>query len=437
MIWLIVHSPMPGIQKIECRLSHTFFSTPHMKGTRAPFVSERGKFPRIIDIAELLSLKVILTSATRSRRIMGLPQCGELLRIAEADGAVDRKPSVDIFLDLYKRSAAVPTLIEEFLEINWSEQFNIVRLCLAGGTVGTIKTPAGITIEQANFGGTFPEVREVIDWIARRDSDFLVTITGDGEYRFRDVRNGIAVLRDSVFGAVYGSRTQSRGQFNTSVRAAYGEHGLLRWISIFGAFLLTVLYAVRFGVIFSDPLTGFRIYRRRYIQCLRELKPSDRLTPTSITKQLVSHKVEIAELPVRYRTFSVLQIRGGGLNAVSRTCLVCCDSDMLHANIYNLLFDFDGTLANSASLHAQAIVDVLTVERPDLLAAFSYEPLKGLTTAEAFRKIGIGEEPQLSRCVITKQQKYRRLVAEGYLLLFAARAPLWMSPEQTSAACFS
>jgi 2-phospho-L-lactate transferase/gluconeogenesis factor (CofD/UPF0052 family) len=227
----------------------------------------------------------------------------KLLRIAEADGAVDRKPSVDIFVDLYKRSEAVPTLIEEFLEVNWSEQFNIVRLRLAGGAVGTIKTPAGITIEQANSGGTFPEVREVIDWIARRDSDFLVTITGDGEYRFRDVRNGIAVLHDSVFGAVYGSRTQSRGQFNTSVRAAYGEHGLLRWISISGAFLLTVLYAVRFGVIFSDPLTGFRIYRRRYIQCLRELKPSGRLTPTSITKQLVSHKVEIAELPVRYRTF--------------------------------------------------------------------------------------------------------------------------------------
>ena len=98
---------------------------------------------------------------------------------------------------------------------------------------------------------------------------------------------------------------------------------------------------------------------------------------------------------------------------------------MLHANIYNLLFDFDGTLANSASLHARAIVDVLTVERPDLLAAFSYEPLKGLTTAEAFRKVGIGEEPQLSRCVITKQQKYRRLVAEGHLLLLrGARSAL-------------
>jgi hypothetical protein len=36
---------------------------------------------------------------------------------------------------------------------------------------------------------------------------------------------------------------------------------------------------------------------------LRELKTTDRLTPTSITKHLASHKVEIAELPVRYRTF--------------------------------------------------------------------------------------------------------------------------------------
>lgn len=233
----------------------------------------------------------------------GFAVAQEILRIATPEGAADGKPSLDIFLDLYKRSVATPALINEFLEIDWQD-FNAVRLCLAAGSAGTFETPANIKIEQANFGGPFPEVRAVFDWIARRDSDFLVTITGDGEYRFRDVHKGITILRDSVFGAVYGSRTQSCSQFSTSVRAAYGEHRLLRWISILGAFLLTTLYAARFGIVFSDPLTGFRIYRRRCVRCLGELKSADRLTPASITKRLVSQRVEIAELPVCYRTFA-------------------------------------------------------------------------------------------------------------------------------------
>lgn len=86
-------------------------------------------------------------------------------------------------------------------------------------------------------------------------------------------------------------------------------------------------------------------------------------------------------------------------------------------DMHNMLFDFDGTLADSSPLHAQAIRDVLAVERPDLLANFSYEPLKGLTTSEAFRRLGVTDELQLSCCVTAKQQRYRDFVRAGRLAL--------------------
>lgn len=228
----------------------------------------------------------------------------EILRLWESGGEAAFNPSVEIYLDLYRRLAAMPALLDEFLEINWLRDFSKVMLRIEGEAPLKVDAPPNIEVQNVRHGGPFPEVLEVVDWLSRRDSDYLVTITGDGEYRFRDVRNCIIVLRDSVFGAIYGSRTQSRNQFNSSVRAAYGERGLMRLLSSLGAFLLTLLYGLRFGVIFSDPLTGFRIYRRRYVQPLKMLGTGNRATPTSITKCLIEHQIEIAELPIRYRTFA-------------------------------------------------------------------------------------------------------------------------------------
>jgi 2-phospho-L-lactate transferase/gluconeogenesis factor (CofD/UPF0052 family) len=226
----------------------------------------------------------------------------DLLKIWEYDGVVNHKPSLRIFVDLFNRSSAVQGLIEEFLEIDWSD-FSEVRICLHNLPFAERKLPPGISIEMVQYAGPFPEVSEVMIWFNTSESDYLVTLTGDGEYRFRDVKMSITALRDSVFGAVYGSRTQSRRQFNSSLRAAYGEKNVLFWFSRIGAFLLTIIFTMRFGVIFSDPLTGFRVYRRNQVKCLSQLKKSDQFTPTSLTKHLIANFVEIAELPVRYRTF--------------------------------------------------------------------------------------------------------------------------------------
>ncbi|HXR24052.1 MAG TPA: hypothetical protein VN742_01735, partial [Candidatus Binataceae bacterium] len=67
----------------------------------------------------------------------------------------------------------------------------------------------------------------------------------------------------------------------------------------------SMLFATRFGVIFSDPMTGFRIYRRSQLEGIENFRTNGaRLTPTTITKLLVRHRIEIAELPVQYRTFT-------------------------------------------------------------------------------------------------------------------------------------
>lgn len=226
----------------------------------------------------------------------------KLLGIWADNGAARHKSSLRIFVDLLNRSSAAQGVVEEFLEIDWSD-FSKVCLCFNDIPFEKKTFLPNISIETTHHPQSFPEVSEVMNWISQGDADYLVTLSGDGEYRICDVKTSVTALQDSAFGAVYGSRTQSRRRFNSSLRAAYGERKWLFWFSRTGAFLLAILFVMRFGLMFSDPLTGFRVYRRKHVECLSQLKHSGRLTPASLSKYLITNHVEIAELPVRYRTF--------------------------------------------------------------------------------------------------------------------------------------
>jgi HAD superfamily hydrolase (TIGR01509 family) len=83
----------------------------------------------------------------------------------------------------------------------------------------------------------------------------------------------------------------------------------------------------------------------------------------------------------------------------------------------NLIFDFDGTLADSASLHAEAYREALAITEWDEPRVFDYVPLKGLTTRAAFIQLGIVDAAALEACVARKQKLYREAVHAGRLTM--------------------
>jgi 2-phospho-L-lactate transferase/gluconeogenesis factor (CofD/UPF0052 family) len=217
----------------------------------------------------------------------------------------NKRRSLEIYVDLLDRSRAVDQLLEEFLDLPWTEQFESVQLRLNQTYDKSIKLPEFASLASDNHRGLFTEVDALMNWLAHSDTDYFVTITGDGEYRLRDIFNGVQILKLSPFGAVYGSRTQSRHQFRNALDSAYGENSVLRFISFLGAFFFTAIFGLLFRVIFSDPFTGFRIYRRskfteRFGEELKALGP---VPAARITRLILQHKIEIAEIPVTYRTF--------------------------------------------------------------------------------------------------------------------------------------
>jgi len=82
-------------------------------------------------------------------------------------------------------------------------------------------------------------------------------------------------------------------------------------------------------------------------------------------------------------------------------------------SLRHFLFDFDGTLVDSAPLHAMAFRKALAIAAPESLTEFEYESLKGLSTRTAFLRMGIAPDARLERCVAEKQKSYRDAVRSG------------------------
>ena len=227
------------------------------------------------------------------------------LSLLEAGNVTARHDAVEVYVDLLDRSRALEPLMEEFLDLPWDEQFGRVTLRLNRMRKAAPKLPAYASIVPADFVSNFTEVDALMNWLAHGDTEYLVTLTGDGEYRLSDALLGIQFLKQSSFGVVYGSRTQSRRQFHSALDSAYGERPWLRFFSWCGTFVFTALIGLLFRLIFSDPLTGFRIYRRSklpesFVAALLKRAPS---TAGTVTSLLIRHNIEIAEIPVTYRTF--------------------------------------------------------------------------------------------------------------------------------------
>ncbi|WP_321472718.1 2-phospho-L-lactate transferase CofD family protein [uncultured Paludibaculum sp.] len=226
----------------------------------------------------------------------------QLLRSAGREAA----EGLDIYLDLVGRNLALESIIDELAELPVHDRVGPVSVFLSGAKVPSGWTNSRVLFHESAFEGPNAEVSFLREWLSKRSSEYLVTMTGDGEYRLGDIVPAVEVLRAANYGAVLGSRLQSRLQFRTSLRAAYGESGLLFHLSAIGAFLTSAVFGLRFSVFISDPLTGFRVYRRNQLSAEFQKALSERSSDTAIgvMQRLLECNVEIAEIPVVYRTFT-------------------------------------------------------------------------------------------------------------------------------------
>ena len=220
----------------------------------------------------------------------------------------NKETDLELFVSLHNRSIGIPYLIDEFLDIKWLDIFKSIVLHIDGDFEFNETLPEGLKIQRYKSEGDFPELHFFQDWLSNPErSDFLLTLSGDGDYRLKDFFKAYDILNSSQTGAVFGTRVQSRHQFMQALSSAYTENKLLFKLSQMGAFVLSFLFSIRSGLLFTDPITGFRAYSRYHIK-KRVAEPRDLNdslnTPSSLALKLLDEGVDIGEIPVAYRTYS-------------------------------------------------------------------------------------------------------------------------------------
>ncbi len=236
----------------------------------------------------------------------GFVVISEILEVFEDSGQYRKPQKLDIYVDLLGRATGLDPILQELIELNWADYFDHVRLRVNRFPAPALAYPAYLQVETSDYPGEHTESAMLRRWIENDDTDYLATLTGDGEYRLRDVLQATSIIKGGNFGAVFGSRLQSLRQHHSLLKSAYGEGVVLYGLGRMFALILTGLFILRFGLIFSDPLTGFRVYKRarmpsRFVAAAKRSSP---MTSAAATTILLKNKVEIAEIPVTFRTFS-------------------------------------------------------------------------------------------------------------------------------------
>jgi 2-phospho-L-lactate transferase/gluconeogenesis factor (CofD/UPF0052 family) len=213
---------------------------------------------------------------------------------------------IDFYLDMNRRSGGVSEAIDDFLEMNWEVLADQVTMKIKSDSAGAIDIPKGAQISFIDRRSKLTDVDTFYDWLDYGNSEYLAMMSGDGSYKFSDVFSGLAILsRKYSLAASFGSRTQSRKQFVSSIKSAYSENIALYFVAKCASIALSLILYARVGVVFSDPLTGLRVFRRSQIVGVPGLAGARRpRTLLGVSRALLKSGAEVAEFPAEYRTFA-------------------------------------------------------------------------------------------------------------------------------------
>ncbi len=231
---------------------------------------------------------------------MGSKIVDTIFSIYEND-VINLKPPIDIMVSIYKHKKAVCELIEELKDLNWDDNHSKITFHIQDFVEVPSKIPQNVTI--LRYEDATLESSSFKKWLNTLESRIFVSLIGDGVNRMKDVFFFARFLDNSAFSAVLGSRNQDKKQMIKSASNAYGYSKFWYFLWLFVIYINTSFYLIKYQKIFSDPLTGFRLYKKSAFKGAAKLLPKN-INQFVITNFLLRNNLNIAELPVFYRTYS-------------------------------------------------------------------------------------------------------------------------------------
>ena len=184
----------------------------------------------------------------------------------------------------YNEEQTVATVVADFRAVLPSATVYVYDNNSTDGTIEQART-AGAIVRRVSYQGKGNVVRRMFSDI---DADLYVLIDGDATYDAASALALIELLRSEQLDMVVGTRF---GNFEAEAfRAGH------RW----GNRMLTQSVALIFGRHFTDLLSGYRVFSRRFVKSFPALAKGFE-TETELTVHALELKMPIAELPTPYK----------------------------------------------------------------------------------------------------------------------------------------
>ncbi len=191
-------------------------------------------------------------------------------------------PRVAVILPCYNEETAIAQTIADFRKALPGAAIYVYDNNSRDGTIAAARA-AGAIVRTERMQGKGHVVRRMF---ADVDADIYVLADGDATYDAAAAPAMIARLRDEQLDMIVGAR-QSEAQ------AVYRPGHVL------GNRLLTGILARMFGRSFSDILSGYRVFSRRFVKSFPVLSAGFEIE-TEISVHALELAMPVAELPIRY-----------------------------------------------------------------------------------------------------------------------------------------
>ena len=125
--------------------------------------------------------------------------------------------------------------------------------------------------------------------------DFILVLDADGEYLISDIPNLIRFSLSNPLAVVYGSRYLKQNFIKLRLLPILGQS----IVNLYFNYLLSLLILIRFRVLITDSVTGFKLYHREMYNKI-DPKTLGFETDHELSKQILKWKIPIREYPVSY-----------------------------------------------------------------------------------------------------------------------------------------
>jgi glycosyltransferase involved in cell wall biosynthesis len=192
-------------------------------------------------------------------------------------------PTIAVLIPCYNEEAAIAMVIADFKAALPAAKIYVYDNNSKDKTVDVARA-AGAVVRTEPLQGKGNVVRRMFSDI---EADIYVLVDGDATYHAASAPMMVEKLRTESLDMVNGARV-------TDIVAAY------RPGHRFGNWLLTSMVAWIFGNRFTDMLSGYRVFSRRYVKSFPALAAGFE-TETELTVHALELKMPTAEVPTPYK----------------------------------------------------------------------------------------------------------------------------------------